>query len=156
MWNFQSLESSFSRGSTQSCFDIYSNPAKPLHTFYFWDEIQKSMEESIQPTTHYAFLVWALLFPSLKTLLNITQFKRSFSLLLCLFKFYQFYMIQHSTMCGLNSSSEYSLFLHMCVAFMFYIFTEPYYIAFYYLFLNHTYLISLRKLISNPSYGKLV
>ena len=47
-------------------------------------------------------------------------------------------MSQHSTVCGLNSSSEYSLFLHVCVAFMFYIFTEPYYIAFYYLFLNHT------------------
>ena len=96
------------------------------------------MEERIQPTTHYAFLVWPLIFPSLKTLLNRTQFKRSFSLLLCLFKFYQFYMSQHSTVCGLNSSSEYSLFLHVCVAFMFYIFTEPYYIAFYYLFLNHT------------------
>lgn len=100
-----------SRNLRKSAFNL-------LHSMHFW--------------------FWALILPSLKTLLNRTQFKRSFSLLLCLFKFYQFYMIQHSTMCGLISFLEYSFFLPMCVAFMFYIFTEPYYIAFYYLFLNYT------------------
>lgn len=63
-------------GKFYSCFDIYLNPTTPLHNFYFWIKSRNLRKSAFNLLHSMHFWFWALILPSLKTLLNRTQFKK--------------------------------------------------------------------------------